>query len=145
MRNRPVVLSLGGLYLGALLLIGLWPTHVDQKLDLAHRPPATWLVDLLGLSNAQAYDIGEFCANILLFVPLGMLIMALIPRVSWLQAVGAAGSLSILIELAQTLLRPDRTGDVRDVMANTLGAALGATLVVGRRQAAARFGSAERS
>lgn len=144
MRSRPVVISLGGLYLGALLLIGLWPTHVDRKLDMAHRPPATWLVDLLGLSNAQAYDIGEFCANILLFLPLGMLIMALVSRVSWLQTVAAAGLLSVVIELAQTLLRPDRTGDVRDVVANTLGAALGAALVVARRRVAATLGTAGR-
>jgi glycopeptide antibiotics resistance protein len=134
MRRRPLILGLAGAYGAALLLVGLWPTHVDESLDMVDRPPTSWLVSIFNLTPAQGYDIGEFSANILLFLPLGLLAMALLPRLSWVRVALGAGVLSILIELAQTLLRPDRTGSVRDVLANTLGAALGAALVVGWRQ-----------
>jgi glycopeptide antibiotics resistance protein len=134
MRRSPWILVFAGAYGAALLLIGLWPTHVDQSLDMVHRPPTTWLVRTFDLTPAQGYDIGEFSANILLFTPLGMLTMALLPRLPWARLTMGAGGLSILIELAQTFLRSDRTGSVRDVIANTLGAALGAAAVVAWRQ-----------
>jgi glycopeptide antibiotics resistance protein len=130
MRHRPFVLGLVGAYGAALLLVGLWPTHVDQNLDMVNRPPTTWLVDVFNLTPAQGYDIGEFSANVLLFVPLGLLATALLPRLSWVRLALGAVALSVLIELAQTIFRPDRTGSFRDVVANTLGAGLGAACAV---------------
>jgi glycopeptide antibiotics resistance protein len=130
MRHRPFVLGLAGAYGAALLLVGLWPSHVDQNLDMVNRPPTTWLVDVFNLTPARGYDIGEFSANVLLFVPLGLLATALLPRLSWVRLALGAVALSVLIELAQTIFRPDRTGSFRDVVANTLGAALGAACAV---------------
>lgn len=138
MRRRPVVLMLAGLYALAILLIGLWPTHVDRNLDMAHRPPATWLAAWLDLTSAQAYDIGEFCANVLLFAPLGVFAMLLVARLSLWHTTACAAALSVAIELTQTWLRPDRTGSVGDVIANTAGAAIGAAVIVGVRRAKAR-------
>lgn len=67
----------------------------------------------------------EFGLNVLAFVPLSLLGSLLRPTVSvsaWIAA-GFAGSL--LVELIQTV-QPDRSATHSDVVANTLGAALGA-------------------
>jgi glycopeptide antibiotics resistance protein len=138
MGRRLLILGLAGAYGAALLLVGLWPTHVDENMDMVNRPPTTWLVNILSLTPAQGYDIGEFSANVLLFVPLGLLAMGLVPRLSWVRLALGAGALSVLIELAQTIYRPDRTGSLRDVVANTFGAVLGAALVVAWRQLRSR-------
>ncbi|MRJ99912.1 hypothetical protein GEV27_00100 [Aeromicrobium sp. S22] len=129
MRVRLPIIGAGVVYVVALLLIALWPTHVDQNLDLASRPPTTWLVSLFDLTPDQGYRIGEFGANILLFVPLGALLIALFPRLGWLWGTVLAGLFSVAIELAQTVARPGRTGSTDDVVANTAGAALGALVV----------------
>jgi glycopeptide antibiotics resistance protein len=139
-RRRPVVLAIAGLYALAILLIGFWPTHVDENLDLEQRPPVTWLVALFDLAPEQAYGVGEFAANILLFMPLGIFAMLLVPGISWVRTVAGALTVTILIEVVQTLLRPDRTGSIRDVVANTLGAAIGAGIVVGVRRVGAAAG-----
>jgi glycopeptide antibiotics resistance protein len=71
----------------------------------------------------------EFAANILLFVPLGVLVAALLGgrRQWWAVPIGAM--LSGLIEVAQLLFLPSRVPDGRDVLANTLGTVIGAVIV----------------
>jgi len=72
--------------------------------------------------------------NVVLFVPLGALFVLLTRRPWWLAtALAAAGSLTI--ETVQWLWL-DRQGTWADVVANTLGAAIGALVVslVGRRR-----------
>ncbi|WP_460774986.1 VanZ family protein [Microbacterium sp. GXF7504] len=67
----------------------------------------------------------EFCANIVLFVPAGLLACCWLPRRRALLAVAIGLALSALIELTQALLLPDRVPDVRDLVSNTLGSAVG--------------------
>jgi len=67
----------------------------------------------------------EFGANILMFVPLGLL-LTLLFRHPW-YGVALALALSAAAELAQIVI-PSRQPTVRDILANTLGAALGAAL-----------------
>ena len=67
----------------------------------------------------------EFGANILMFVPLGFL-LTLLFRHPWYGVVLAL-VLSAAAELAQIVI-PSRQPTVRDILANTLGAALGAAL-----------------
>lgn len=134
MRRRPLFLGLAGAYGVALLLVGLWPSHVDRNLDAVNRPPTTWIIGIFDLTPAHGYGVGEFSANVLLLVPVGLIAMALMPRLSWVQLTLGAGILSVLIEFAQTSLLPDRTGSLRDVVANTLGACLGATAVLAWRR-----------
>ena len=67
----------------------------------------------------------EFMLNVVAFMPLSLLGSLLRPHVTlsaW-TAAGFAGSL--LVEMIQTLL-PDRSATHSDIVANTLGAALGA-------------------
>ena len=68
-----------------------------------------------------------FILNIALFVPLGV-IAVLLTRWSWWRVVLAAAAVSTAIEVAQWLFL-DRVGDRADVLANTLGALLGAGAV----------------
>lgn len=67
----------------------------------------------------------EFGGNVVMFLPLGFL-SALLFRVPWWGVVLAV-ALSVSAELVQVLL-PARTATPRDVLANALGALLGAGL-----------------
>ena len=130
-----------GLYALALAAIGVWPTHVDKNVDLVDTRPAQWVLDQLDLTNQQGYDLIEFGANILLFVPFGLLLRALRPGWSWLTVVLIGALASATIEILQAVARPGRTADVRDVIANTLGAALGCLVYAVARQVSRRSAS----
>jgi glycopeptide antibiotics resistance protein len=94
---------------------------------------ADWLREAVGLTGFGSGWI-EFGANILMFVPLGFL-LTLLFRHAW-YGVGLALLLSVAAELAQIVI-PSRQPTVRDIVANTAGAAIGAALawlIVLRRQ-----------
>ncbi|BDZ39210.1 VanZ family protein [Microbacterium suwonense] len=74
----------------------------------------------LGLS----YTVFEFLANIALFVPLGLLLVAAWPRANAWVVLLLGYSSSATIELVQTLL-PSRFPTLSDVIANTIGTAIG--------------------
>jgi len=122
------------LHIGLLALIVLWPVPVDRPasgllgdvLDALHRHGVPAWID---------YGVVEAAANVLLFVPFGLLAGLLLPRRRRWLAVAAAVLLSAGIELAQSGLLPERFGTVQDVLANTAGAVLGvaASLLPGRR------------
>ncbi|NKX51077.1 VanZ family protein, partial [Arthrobacter deserti] len=112
------------LYAGLLALIVLWPVPVD-------RPAAGLLRGVLGALHRQGlpgwidYGAVEAAANVLLFLPFGLLVGALLPRRRRWLAVAAAVLLSGTIELAQSGFLHERFGTLQDVLANSLGAALG--------------------
>ncbi|MCR2764189.1 VanZ family protein [Microbacterium sp. zg.B48] len=82
----------------------------------------------------------EFAANVVLFVPLGLLLTLLFAH-PWRGVMLALG-VSAAAELAQFLI-PSREPSLRDVLANVGGAALGAGLAwLVLRRAAASAGSA---
>ena len=67
----------------------------------------------------------EFVANILMFVPLGLLLTLLL-RHHW-YGVALALAVSVLAEVAQIVI-PSRQPSLRDILANVLGAAIGAAI-----------------
>lgn len=83
----------------------------------------------------------EFGLNIALFAPLGLLVTMLFRRV-WLGVVTAL-ALSVAAEAVQEFL-PGRLASLRDVLANVVGAAIGALIawIILRRL---RGGAAPRS
>ncbi|MCC4908022.1 VanZ family protein [Microbacterium sp. cx-59] len=83
-----------------------------------------WVQNDLGWSTVRQGWI-EFGANIALFVPLGFLLTGLFRRPWWGFALALV--LSIGVELVQILL-PARLPSPRDVLANALGAAVGAAI-----------------
>ncbi|MGV8965596.1 MAG: VanZ family protein [Cellulomonas sp.] len=121
---------------------------------LGWRTPTTPVVDTLAVVSEQVRAIGaegwltdpriEFLANIALFVPFGLLLAAVLRPTRWWWAVVAGFGYSLTAEIAQGIWRPQRSGTVSDVIANTLGALLGAGLAVliARRLSAARAAAA---
>lgn len=132
-RPPPALLIGSALYIVALAVIALWPTHVDSGIDVVHHTVVgRWLLSQ-NLSPREAYDLIQFSANVLLYLPLGALTMMATTRTRWWHAVALALAVSSVFELLQATLRPGRTADLSDVIANTLGAAVGAGIFVGVR------------
>ena len=124
--NRRALLAI---VLAAYLLFVGWVTLDPSPPNPAGNP---WLIRLLELLPLS-YDSVEFMANVGLFVPIGVLVVALGGR--WWLGIAVGLALTCGIETAQLFL-PARFPDVRDLIANTGGAALGVLAVsAGRRRA----------
>lgn len=89
---------------------------------------ASWVAEWSALSSSQAYPALEFVANVALFVPFGALWMLALPRLRPLAVIGSGLATSALIEVVQLAL-PSRFSSLSDVIANTLGTAVGVALV----------------
>ena len=126
---RRVARWLAAGYLVALGLIALWPTPVDRD---AAGLIASLLAGLhaLGAPGWVNYALIEFTANIALFLPVGLLGVALLGAGRWWLPVLAGVALSCLIELSQRVFLPGRFATPLDVLANSTGAVLGALLAV---------------
>lgn len=120
------------LYLGAVLVITLTPSPVD-------RPYAGLLERVLralharGVPQAIDYRVVESSANVLFFVPVGALLALLLPRPRQWLALVAAVLLSATVELCQAMFLPLRTASLSDLLANSLGAAVGLGMVLVRQ------------
>lgn len=103
---------------GPLLWLTLW---------LARSPLTSWL-------TMSRFD---FTANVIMFVPFGVLVCLLLgPRRWWLVlALGAAST--VTIETSQLFI-PHRVSDVRDLIANTTGAAIGLGITIAASQGVRR-------
>ena len=115
----------------ALYAFGLWwmtlrPTPYDDGTAgvlraflglLASSPVTAWVT----------FDVVEFAANVVMFVPFGVL--AILWDGLWWVGILSGLATSAVIETSQALLLPTRVADARDLLANTLGTALG--VVVG--------------
>jgi glycopeptide antibiotics resistance protein len=126
------------MYMIGLALVGMWPHPVDERVDVTALPPVRWTTDALGLTPVQGYDIVQFAANVALFVPFGVLLLLMWRRAGLVHATIAGAAVAALVELLQYLTRAERLASELDVVANTLGAAIGAGVVrvVRRCQAA---------
>jgi glycopeptide antibiotics resistance protein len=127
MRRSPVHVVVAVAYLAALAAIAFWPTPVDRGVDVINSWPVRFMDSVLGIAPLTGYDIVQTSANVVLFLPLGWLAIAL-TRLRWWQVTLAGFLLSTGIELGQAWLRPERVAAVSDVVANTSGAAVGALL-----------------
>ncbi|MBB2975476.1 VanZ family protein [Microbacterium endophyticum] len=108
-------------YLVALTAIAVWPVPVDSaagpllSLVQRHVPWAT-------------YSRIEEGANVLLFVPFGILLM-LILRHSRYLIMPICILATVAIESVQAVLLDQRTASIVDIVANTAGACLGMLLI----------------
>ncbi|WP_456825347.1 VanZ family protein [Cellulomonas sp. P5_E12] len=130
-RARRITIALFAVYLVGLARLTLWPQlGPDDGFDLV-RTVLAWLGSH---GIALTYSATEFTANIVLFVPFGVLV-GLLTRLRPWTVVGLGLATSAVIELAQLMFLPDRVADVRDLVANTLGTAVGVgVLLVARRR-----------
>ncbi|MFE4470303.1 VanZ family protein [Leifsonia sp. NPDC056824] len=120
---RRVLLAVTAAYLLVVAWITLNPAPADP-----HRNPL--LEGLLAtfastpLLRWVDYDVVEFTANVLLFVPMGLLFAVLLGRWRWWLAFAIGAAATLTIEFVQLFL-PARVSDPRDLLANTLGTLVG--------------------
>ena len=124
---RRVLTIVTVLYVVGLAVVAFWPVPVDRGFS-----------DTLEVLIAQlqagglsflSYSTVEIAANVLLFVPLGVLLALLFrPGARWL-AFGVCVAVSAFIEFAQAVLLPDRLASASDLLANIAGAAIGVLIV----------------
>lgn len=83
----------------------------------------------------------QLVGNVVLFIPFGMLVPALVPKLrrGWRVILAGAG-VSALIELWQLTVPQARHSDVNDVLTNTLGVAIGWGIMTGLQARARRRG-----
>jgi len=116
------------LMVGYLLMVAgivFWPSADPASASVA------WMSDGLGSLGAPNWVSGgivEFLANVAMFLPLSVLGSLLAPAWRWKQWVAFGFCISVAIELGQLAMLPGRFASGVDVLANTLGALLGATL-----------------
>jgi glycopeptide antibiotics resistance protein len=132
--RRRWLLALTGVYAIALASVGFWRSPIDKNVPVVKLPPVVWMQENLGLSISESYHLVEASANAVLFMPLGALVLLWRRDWTWLQATLIALATTALIETGQQVLRPERFAAMSDIVANTLGGAVGALLVVGWRR-----------
>lgn len=136
-------------YAAALAIVLLWPVHVDGEGGLFRFDPILDLLGRFGIPVWASYPIVEFVGNAALFLPLGVLWALATDRWPAILRILSAGVLATLIsagaETVQGRLLSDRTMDPRDILANAVGAAIGATATVLAVRAVRRRGEPERA
>lgn len=137
-RRHPVLALITIAYLGVVA----WVTLGPQPLSTVSRGILKRILAALGnhdLTDWITYDRVEFVANVLMFLPIGLLFVLLFGRRQWWLAVLIGIAITLAIELAQTSIA-DRVSDPRDVLANTAGAFLGVLAAMAITGPAARRG-----
>ena len=132
--GRRVLAASAALYVAALSIVLSWPVHVDGRGGLFRFEPVLQLLARFGIPAWASYPFVEFTANAVLFLPLGVLWALFVDRWPAVIGVVTAGvlgaAISVVAELGQGFLLADRTMDPRDVVANGIGATIGATATV---------------
>ena len=83
----------------------------------------------LGIPVDPAYIVLEFTANIVLFLPFGLLATVAYPRLRPVLVIAIGFASSVVIELVQLAI-PSRYATVSDVIANSVGTAIGCLVAV---------------
>ncbi|WP_438354498.1 VanZ family protein [Microbacterium sp. CJ88] len=118
-RRRWVVWALG-VYAAVVVVVLLLPVGYSAIVNRL----TDWVQGATGVTTFGSGWI-EFSANVLMFVPLGFL-LTLLFRHPWYGTLLAV-ALSAGAEIAQIVI-PARQATLRDVLANSLGAAIGALI-----------------
>lgn len=130
MPRRRILLALATVaWLGVIGVITLTPSPTPPNDVGFIRDLIAW-IGSTPLTAWFSYDVAEFTANVLMFVPLGALLVAQLGRRRWWLAGVLALLLSCCIETAQALWLPSRYPDVRDLISNGSGGFIGAALVL---------------
>jgi hypothetical protein len=126
-RRLPWLVALG-CYTVLVAVVVTWPTPVDSG---ARAPLGDLFATLhgLGVPAWVDYALLERSANVVMFVPFGVLLTAM-DRRRWWWGVLLPAAVSGAAELAQHLLLPDRFATWGDVASNSAGAALGVAVTL---------------
>jgi glycopeptide antibiotics resistance protein len=121
-RNRAIAAAFALLYTAFLLFSTLGP--IRQRLLGSEAPGGvlsmdTWLAE----STWSSGRLYEFVANVVVFVPWGVLVLLAVGARWWWVAASAGLILTLTIEIIQIPL--PRISDPRDLVANVLGTLIG--------------------
>ena len=117
----------------AVLRITQWPRLADPS-ALDHLDRVLLWAHARGLPEQVDVVVVEALANVVMFLPFGLLVPVVLRRPAWV-AVPLGAAFSTLLELGQLTFFPGRVATPQDVLMNALGAALGAALLLlGRRR-----------
>jgi glycopeptide antibiotics resistance protein len=108
-------------YVVGLAIVALSPVSPVHGVDLSQE------LDALGLDWITYTKLESF-ANIVLFVPLGLLVALLVPTKWWWAVIVGLALVAGGIELGQALFLPNRVPTLNDVLANTMGGVVGVAL-----------------
>ncbi|MDN5825197.1 MAG: VanZ family protein [Arthrobacter sp.] len=124
-RRRLVALALtAALYLLAVAFIVFWPVPVDRPAqDALPRLLESW--HAAGVPAWVDYQLIEWLANVVMFLPWGVLGTLLLPRRRWWVVPFSGLLASAAVESAQYIFLPARFASSADIVANTAGAVLG--------------------
>ncbi len=125
--RHPILSTLTVAYLALVSWLTLTPSSTGFDSGLIWR-----LARLLGrYPETQWFTFLrlEFIANIAMFVPLGVFLVLLFGGKFWWAAIVIGMMLTVGIEFVQQYI-PGRVTDVRDLVANSLGAVVGVLLAL---------------
>lgn len=129
MRFRQPILAVATV--GYLVFVG-WLTLGPEPLDSNGRGVLHRMIRFISGDNTLdwiTFALVEFTANVVLFVPIGVLFTLMVGwRRWWLAGLLGAG-LTAAIEFTQLFL-PDRVTDPRDLISNSIGAVIGVAVVL---------------
>ncbi|PVU83411.1 VanZ family protein [Cellulomonas sp. WB94] len=133
-RARRVVVCAAVLYLLGVARMTLWPDFASPDQLDALRSLTAWLT---GHGVPVTYEGLEATANVVMFVPFGVLGGLLVSHRHRGAVVAAGCAVSAAIETSQLMFLPTRVPTIQDVVLNTAGAAVGllglAVVVAARR------------
>ena len=123
MRRRLAAAILGAATLSiAFLVLSPQPDAASSAVSVVTR----WLAILPGVNDAAgSRTLVEFSLNTALFMPLGLGLALWHRSFGPIWATGVGFWVSVALEVAQAVLLPGRSAQASDVVANSLGCALG--------------------
>ena len=134
-RTRQLLQGLLIVYLLGLTLTTLWPSPVDgggfskrvvsEILRFCQRTPGLHFVH---------YSELEAFGNVLLYLPLGIFLVVLFPKIKLWVAILIPTAVSLCSEGLQSIFLPARYATLEDVYHNTIGGCLGVLISASIRQ-----------
>ena len=138
-RRRPILLAVTAVYVALVALATVTPAWLPRAVF-----DALFGIPSAAAESAPAADASDVdvVANILMFAPIGLLLVLLFGARRWAAALVLAVAFTVCIELVQLGI-PSRVADINDVVLNASGALVG--LLAGLLFARVRSGLAARA
>lgn len=127
--RHAIVAVLAAVYGVFLAFVAFWPSPVDKPVASLLNRVISELHER-GVPAFVDYGFIEFSANIVLFIPVGLIFGLIVPVRFAVIALLLGPALSAAIELGQHFLLAARYATVADVIANSIGATIGVFLAV---------------
>lgn len=132
--RHAIVAVMAAVYGLFLAFVVFWPSPIDAPVEGLLERAISELHER-GVPGFVDYAFIESFANVLLFVPVGVVFGLMVPFRWWPVALLLGPALSAAIEGTQRFVLDQRVSTVQDVIANSVGATVGVLIAVGLRAA----------